>query len=79
MTGLVKRHHYCIVYNRMIVGFQILPYQDQLYQVRAQVPVPKVSNPTSLKKQYGADLVLKRAGYYWILNLIIDAEFEDIT
>ena len=39
----------------------------------------QISDHTKLKKQYGADLVLSdKSGFYYILEAIIDAEFEDI-
>lgn len=62
----------------MISGFKTLEYKDKLYRILTRIEVSKISNSEKLKKQYGADLVLKNANYYWILEAIIDAEFEDI-
>ena len=45
----------------------------------AKIKQSQVSDHTKLKKQYGADLVLSdKSGFYYILEAIIDAEFEDI-
>ena len=39
-----------------------------------------VSNIKTLKKRYGADLILSdKQGNYYILEKIIDAEFTEIT
>ena len=62
----------------MISGFQTLEYKEKLYRRRCKIGVSRISSPEDLKKQYRADLVLKNANYYWILERIIDAEFEDI-
>jgi len=67
------------LYKRMLEGFKILEYQDKLYRIRKRIEVSRISDPNKLKKQYNADLVLKNYNYYWILEKIIEAEFEDKT
>ena len=58
---------------------EIIDFQDKKWIVIAKVPENKVDDHTKLKEQYGADLVLSnKRGMYFILEAIIDAEFEDI-
>ena len=58
---------------------EIIDFQDKKWIVIAKVPADKVDDHTKLKKQYDADLVLSnKRGVYFVLEAIIDAEFEDI-
>ena len=58
---------------------EIIDFQDKKWIVIAKVPVDKVDDHTKLKDQYNADLVLSnKRGLYFVLEAIIDAEFEDI-
>ena len=58
---------------------EIIDFQDKKWIVIAKVPEDKVDDHTKLKAQYDADLVLSnKRGMYFVLEKIIDAEFEDI-
>ena len=59
--------------------FERLEFQNKLWQVISKVPGEKVDNHTKLKSMYKCDLVLKNnQNVFYILNEIIDVEFEDI-
>jgi len=59
--------------------FERLEFQNKLWQVLSKVPGEKVDNHTKLKSMYQCDLVLKNnQNVFYILNEIIDAEFEEI-
>ena len=58
---------------------EMIDFQDKKWIVIAEVPVDQVDDHTTLKKQYGADLVLSnKRGLYFVLQAVIDVEFEDI-
>tara|TARA_S200000501_G_scaffold363422_1_gene394337 strand:- start:717 stop:899 length:183 start_codon:yes stop_codon:yes gene_type:complete len=59
--------------------FERIKFQNKLWQVLSKVPGEKVDNHTKLKSMYKCDLVLKNSqNQFFILNEIIDVEFEDI-
>jgi len=59
--------------------FERLEFQNKLWQVLSKVPGEKVDNHTKLKSMYQCDLVLKNnQNVFYILNEIIDVEFEEI-
>jgi len=59
--------------------FERLEFQNKLWQVLSKVPGEKVDNHTKLKSMYRCDLVLKNnQNVFYILNEIIDVEFEEM-
>ena len=59
--------------------FERINFQGKLWQVKAKVEGHRVDDPNSLKESYGCDMVIKNnQNIFYILNEIIDAEFEDI-
>ena len=59
--------------------FEKLEFQDKLWKVSAKVEGHRVDDPNSLKDNYGCDMVIKNSqNIYFMLNEIIDAEYEDI-
>ena len=59
--------------------FERLEFQNKLWQVLNKVSGEKVDDHTKLKSMYQCDLVLKNnQNVFFILNEIIDAEFEEI-
>ncbi len=59
--------------------FEHIEFQGKMWDVRAKVDGSRVKDPSNLKKSYGCDLVIKNSqNVYFILNEIIDAEFEEI-
>ena len=58
---------------------EIIDFQNKKWIVKSKVPANKVDDHTKLKKMYGCDLVLKNSqNIYFILDEIIDAEFEEL-
>ena len=58
---------------------ELLDFQGKKWIVKTKVDGRKVENPSTLKESYGADLVIRNSqNIYFILDEIIDAEFEDI-
>ena len=56
-----------------------LEFQGKLWKVCAKVEGRRVDDPNSLKDNYGCDIVIKNSqNIYFMLDEIIDAEFEDI-
>ena len=59
--------------------FERIDFQGKLWQVIAKVEGHRIDDPTTLKKSYGCDMVIKSAqNIYFVLNEIIDAEFEEL-
>ena len=59
--------------------FEKLEFQGKLWQVKAKVEGHRIDDPSTLKKSYGADMVIRNPqNIYFVLNEIIDAEFEEL-
>ena len=59
--------------------FEKLEFQGKLWQVIAKAEGHRIDDPARLKESYGCDMVIRNAqNIYFMLNEIIDAEFEDI-
>ena len=59
--------------------FEKLEFQGRLWEVKAKVDGSRLEDPSKLKENYGCDMVLRNSqNIYFILNKIIDVEFEDI-
>ena len=59
--------------------FERLNFQGKMWRVLDKVDVTKVENPNALKQSYRCDMVIKNSqNIYFILDKVIDAEFEDI-
>ena len=59
--------------------FEKLEFQDKMWQVIAKVEGNRLDDPSTLKKSYGADMVIRNPqNIYFMLNEIIDVEYEDI-
>jgi hypothetical protein len=58
---------------------ETLDFQGKRWQVINKVDGRHVNDHTTLKKSYGCDLVIKNnQNIFFILNELIDAEFEEI-
>ena len=58
---------------------EILAFQGKKWIVKTKVDGRRVEDPSTLKESYGADMVIRNSqNIYFILDKIIDAEFEDI-
>jgi hypothetical protein len=59
--------------------FERLEFQGKLWEVKVKVEGHRIGDPNTLKKDYGCDLVIKNnQNIFYILNEIIDVEYEDI-
>jgi len=59
--------------------FERLEFQGKLWQVIAKVDGSRLDNPNTLKSSYGCDMVIRNPqNIYFVLNEIIDVEYEDI-
>ena len=58
---------------------EMIDYDNKKWRVVGKVEGNRIDDHTKLKSQYGCDLVLKNnQDTFFMLNQIIDAEFEDI-
>ena len=56
-----------------------LQFQGKLWEVKAKVDGRHIDSPSILKKSYRCDMVIRNPqNIYFILNEIIDVEFEEI-
>ena len=59
--------------------FEKLEFQGKMWQVIAKVEGHRLDDPSTLKENYGADLVIRNSqNIYFILNEIIDVEYENV-
>ena len=59
--------------------FEKLEFQGKMWQVIAKVEGHRLDDPSTLKKSYHADMVIRNPqNIYFVLNEIIDVEFEDV-
>ena len=59
--------------------FEKLEFQGKLWKVCAKVEGRRVDDPNSLKENYGCDMVIRNPqNIYFMLNEIIDVEYEEI-
>ena len=58
---------------------EIIDFQNKKWVVKSKVEGHRVEDPSKLKKNYGADMVIRNnQNVYFILDEVIDVEFEDI-
>jgi hypothetical protein len=56
-----------------------IDFQEKHWWVRNKIPAHLIDDPSALKKSYGCDLVIKnKNNVYFILDEIIDGEFEEM-
>ncbi len=59
--------------------FEMIDFQDKKWRVVGKIRGDRIDDHTKLKENYGCDLVLKNnQNMYFMLDEIIDVEFEDI-
>jgi len=59
--------------------FEKLEFQGKLWKVIDKVEGHRIDDPSTLKENYGADLVIKNPqNVYFVLDEIIDAEFTEL-
>ena len=60
--------------------FEKLEFQGKLWRVIAKVDGHRLDDPSTLKKSYGCDMVIRNSqNIYFILDEVIDAEFEELN
>ena len=58
---------------------EILNFQGKRWLVKTKVDGRRIDDPSTLKKIYGCDIVIRNnQNIFLILDEIIDAEFEEI-
>jgi len=58
---------------------EIIDFQNKKWVVKSKIQGDRVDDHTKLKEMYGCDLVIKNnQNVFFILDEIIDVEFEDI-
>ena len=59
--------------------FEHIEFQNKLWNVKAKVDGSRLDDPSTLKKNYGCDLVIRNPqNIYFMLNEIIDVDYEKI-
>ena len=59
--------------------FEHIEFQGKMWDIKAKVDGRRIDDPSTLKQNYDADLVIKSSkNIYFVLNEIIDVEYEDI-
>ena len=57
---------------------EFIDFQNKKWLVKSKVDGRRVEDPSTLKKSYGCDMVIRNSqNIYFILDKVIDAEFED--
>ena len=58
---------------------ELLDFQNKKWVVKAKVDGSRIEDPSKLKENYGADMVIRNSqNIYFVLDEIIDVEFENI-
>jgi len=58
---------------------ELIDFQGSKWVVKAKVDGSKIEDPSTLKKNYRCDMVIKNnQNIYFILNKVIDVEFEEL-
>ena len=59
--------------------FEKLEFQGKLWEVKSKVDGRRLDDPSTLKKNYGCDMVIRNPqNIYFVLDEIIDVEYEEI-
>ena len=58
---------------------ETLNFQGKKWIVKAKLDGSRIDDPSTLKENYGCDLVIRNnQNIFFILDKIIDAEFEEL-
>ena len=58
---------------------ELIDFQEKKWQVVGKVDGNRIDDPSTLKKSYGCDMVIRNPqNIYFILNEIIDVEYEEL-
>ena len=58
---------------------ELIDFQGKKWQVISKVEGHRIDDPSTLKKSYGCDMVIRSPqNNFFMLNEVIDVDFEDI-
>ena len=58
---------------------ELIDFQERKWQVIGKVDGSRIDDPSTLKKSYDADMVIRNPqNIYFALNEIIDVDYEEI-
>ena len=58
---------------------ELIDFQERKWQVIGKVDGSRIDDPSTLKKNYGCDMVIRNPqNVYFMLNKVIDVDFEDV-
>ena len=58
---------------------ELLDFKGSKWIVKAKVDGSRLEDPSTLKSNYGADMVIRNSqNIYFILDEVIDVEFEEL-
>ena len=58
---------------------ELIDFQGKKWQVISKVEGHRLDDPSTLKKSYGCDMVIRNTqNVYFMLNKVIDVDFEDM-
>ena len=58
---------------------ELIDFQGKKWQVISKVEGHRIDDPSTLKKSYDCDMVIKSPqNNYFMLNEVIDVDFEDM-
>ena len=58
---------------------ELIDFQGKKWQVISKVEGHRLDDPSTLKKSYNCDMVIKNPqNVYFMLNEVIDVDFEDV-
>ena len=58
---------------------ELLDFQGKKWLVKTKVDGRHVDDPSTLKKSYRCDMVIRNNQHFFILDEIIDVEFEEVS
>ena len=58
--------------------FEKLNFQGKMWRVLDKVAINRVENPNALKESYRCDMVIRNNQHFFVLDEIIDVEYEDV-
>lgn len=58
---------------------ELIDFQGNKWVVKSKVDGSRIEDPSTLKKNYGCDMVIKNnQNIYYVLDKVIDVEFEEL-
>ena len=58
---------------------ELIDFQGKKWQVISKVEGHRIDDPSTLKKSYDCDMVIRNPqNVYFMLNKVIDVDFEDV-